>query len=108
MNRSLPLHRESLRSERIHAAERLLAGAWCAAIVQRKSAGTPVVTDDVFRTIEHDQPAVPASIRNEVSASRLGCATDRTIDQRTPIFYASLTGIDGAGGSSLRRAKSTT
>ena len=35
---------------------------------------------------------------------RPGCATDRTIDQGTPVFYASLTGINSAGVSSLRRA----
>ena len=49
-----------------YAIERLYADAWCAAFVQRKTAGAFVITEDTFRTIERDPPAVPTAARLEI------------------------------------------
>ena len=50
-----------------YATELLFANAWCAAFVQQKVAGPPHITEDVFRTIERDPPAVPTGVRDVVA-----------------------------------------
>lgn len=57
----------SLLASEGYATEKLVADAWCAAFMQRRAAGALVITEDVFRTIERDQLAVPSSVRAEVA-----------------------------------------